>query len=65
MGVVPMLLELKGIFCDLKYPTAPLMFLFFSFFQDDTYTESYISTIGVDFVSILFPLYGMKFLYLL
>ena len=24
------------------------------FFQDDTYTESYISTIGVDFVSIFF-----------
>lgn len=22
------------------------------YFQDDTYTESYISTIGVDFVSI-------------
>lgn len=27
-------------------------FFFFFLLQDDTYTESYISTIGVDFVSI-------------
>ena len=29
-----------------------LLYLFDFDFQDDTYTESYISTIGVDFVSI-------------
>ena len=30
--------------------------LTFHYFQDDTYTESYISTIGVDFVSTIYTL---------
>lgn len=33
----------------------------FVFLQDDTYTESYISTIGVDFVSFFFLLLFLLF----
>lgn len=46
---------MKGVMCFeiTKTDSHFLNVHYFLHFQDDTYTESYISTIGVDFVSIL------------
>lgn len=41
--------DLEGGFPDGPWPCSPRPFHWSPLFQDDTYTESYISTIGVDF----------------